>query len=138
MNGTRATNAQLPKFLNKATTDWDVFVKNPKLRAKIMEMALDKKFNRDAFRVKMGRGSPGIQVEKVISNATDESFVDFATPNRRVPFITKRGVRFATLEDQKRIAQMNVRDPKVKFRRAKDADLLRRIRKFQKPGRKIR
>ena len=138
VHGTRATNAQLPRFLKRETRDWDVFVKKPKLRAEMLERKLDKKFGGDFFRVKKGTGSPGVKVFKIKDNINDETFVDFATPNRRIPSIPKRGVQFATLRDQKRKAQENIRKPELEFRREKDLNLLNRIRKFEKlRGRKI-
>lgn len=127
VHGTRATNAQLPRFLNRKTRDWDVFAKRPRLRALQLERALDKKFGGDFFRVKKGTGSPGIKVFKIKDNINNEGFVDFATPNRFVPSIAKRGVEFATLEDQRKIALANIRDPSKRFRRPKDLDLLIRI-----------
>ncbi len=132
VHGTRATNAQLPGFLNRKTRDWDVFVKRPELRARLLEQKLDKKFGGDFFKVVKGKGSPGVKVFKIRSTITDEGFVDFATIDRQVPFIAKRGVRFATLADQRNIARMNLRNPKKGFRRLKDLDLLIRINKFER------
>ena len=138
VHGTRATNAQLPRRLNRKTLDWDVFVKNPKLRADQLEKALDKKFGGDFFKVKKGLGSPGVKVFKIKSTVTDEGFVDFANANRKVPSIPKRGVKFATLKDQQMAAMRNVRKPELKFRREKDQGLLNRIKKFEKiRGKKI-
>ena len=138
VHGTRATNVQLPRFLKRETKDWDVFVKYPKLRALQLESKLDKRYRGDFFKTVKGIGSPGINVYKVKSTITDEGFVDFATPNRNVPSVAKRGVRFATLADQRRIAQQNVRDKEKEFRKAKDLDLLKRIKRFEKiRGRKI-
>ncbi len=131
VHGTRATNAQLPSFLRRETIDWDVFVNRPELRARLLEAKLDRKFGGDFFKTKRGKGSPGIKVFKVKSTITDETFVDFAKIRREVPFVTKRGVRFATLADQKRQALINVRIPKKKFRREKDLNLLRRIKRFE-------
>ena len=137
VHGTRATNAQLPRDLHRETLDWDVFVKKPKLRARQLERKLDKKFGGDFFRVKKGIGSPGIRVQKIISNVTDEGFVDFATPGRVVPSIPKRGVQFATLSDQVKRAEANIKKPELKFRRAKDMDLIRRAKKAMS-GRRVR
>ena len=134
VHGTRATNEQLPKNLQRKTLDWDVFVKKPKTRARQLEKVLDKKFRGDFFRIQKGTGSPGIKVWKVKSNVTDEGFVDFATPNRQIPTVHKRGVRFATLKDQQQKAQSNVKKPELDFRRAKDLDLLRRIRESKRRG----
>ena len=132
VHGTRATNAQLPRFLMRETTDWDVFVEKPRKRATQLEKKLDKRYRGDFFYVKKGTGSPGVKVFKVASNVTGESFVDFATPKRNIPSTPRRGVRFATLADQKRAAQINVRKKELEFRRAKDKNLLMRIKKFEK------
>lgn len=137
VHGGRATNAQLPRDLHKETLDWDIFVRNPKLRARQLEQALDKKFGGDFFRVKKGVGSPGIRVQKIISNVTDEGFVDFATAGRVVPSIPKRGVQFATLRDQVKRARANIKKPELKFRRDKDLSLIRRVRKARS-GRRVR
>ncbi len=138
VHGTRATNAELPSSLKRKTQDWDVFVKNPKQKARMLEKALDKKFGGDFFKVKKGTGSPGIKVWKIKDNINDEGFVDFATPDRNVPSIPKRGVQFATLKDQQRKAQQNIMKKELEFRRAKDRSLLNRIKKFEKiRGRKI-
>lgn len=132
VHGARSTNEQLPRMLQRKTIDWDIFVKRPQARARQLERKLDKKFGGDFFHVKKGMGSPGVEVWKIKSNVTEEGFVDFANTKRNVPSIPKRGVQLATLNDQKRIAQQNIRNPELKFRREKDLDLIRRINKFQK------
>lgn len=132
IHGTRSTNSQLPSKLHRQTQDWDIFVRKPRVRAEQLETALDKKFKGDFFKIKRGAGSPGVKVWKVKSVLTDEGFVDFATPPREVPFIAKRGVRFATLKDQVQKAKDNVTKPELKFRRAKDLDLIRRVNKFMR------
>lgn len=138
VHGTRATNAQLPRFLKRKTIDWDVFVKKPRARARQLERALDKKFRTDMFSIKKGKGSPGVKVWKIKDNVDGESFVDFATADRIVPSIPKRGVQFATLKDQQMKARENVLNKEKEFRRAKDLNLLNRIKRFEKVrGRKI-
>lgn len=136
VHGTRATNAQLPKGLQRETLDWDVFVKKPKKRAMQLERALDKKFRGDFFEVKRGVGSPGIKVFKVKSTLTGEGFADFASTDNLPPSIAKRGVQFATLKQQVEKAKANVKNPSLKFRRAKDLDLIRRAMKANS-GRRI-
>lgn len=132
VHGSRAQNEQLPRNLQKKTKDWDIFAKDPKKAAMNMEKALDKKFGGDFFKTKKGTGSPGVKVYKVKSNVTDEGFVDFASPKREIPTVSKRGVNMATLADQIRQAKENVSNPKVKYRHAKDLDLIRRYNKFKK------
>ena len=72
------------------------------------------------------------------SNKEPSDFVDFATPDMQVYSVSKRGVRFATLKDQRMRAEINVRKKELQFRRPKDRDLLKRIKQFEKMrGRKI-
>lgn len=130
VHGARSQNAQLPTILQrKATVDWDVFAKNPRLAALMMERALDKKFRGDFFGVKEGK-TKALKVHKVFSKTSGESFVDFSIPDRKVPWVAKRGIRYASLEDQFTRAIQNLTKPSAKFRRAKDKDLIRRVKKF--------
>ena len=132
VHGTRATNVQLPKFLErKPTVDWDVFAKNPKKAAINMERFLDKKFKGDFFDVREGK-TKRLKVHKVFSNVTGETQVDFSIPDRKVPTISKRNVRFATLKDQVEKAKKNIKDPSRIFRRDKDLDLIRRVKIFER------
>ncbi len=132
VHGGRAQNAQLPRFLErKPTKDWDVFVKNPKLRAKQLEKKLDKRFRGDFFSVKKG-ATKKLKVHKVVSNIDGESVADFSLPDRQVGFIAKRGVKFALLKDQFERAKANVKNPDKKFRRLKDINLINRVKKFEK------
>jgi len=138
VHGARSQNAQLPSFLKrKATVDWDVFAKDPKTAAMQMEMALDKKFRGDFFDVKKGK-TKKLKVHKVFSNVSGESFVDYSIPDRKVPTVSKRGVRFASLKDQVERAKNNLKKPDAEFRREKDLSLIKRVRKFEKlRGKKI-
>jgi len=137
VHGTRATNAQLPRKLERKTIDWDVFVKNPKKRAMQLEKVLDKKFGGDLFHVKKG-SNVDLKVHKILSNIDYEGVVDFAISNREVPSVAKRGVRFATLKDQVRIAKETIQKPEARFRIEKDLSLIRRARKFEnKRGRRL-
>jgi len=138
VHGARAQNAQLPRFLErKSTRDWDVFAKNPKQASNEMEKILDKRFRGDFFRVKKGK-TKKLKVHKVVSNTDNESVVDFSIPDRKVPKISKRGISYATLKDQFERAKKSIKNPKAKFRRKKDLDLIRRVKEFEKlRGRKI-
>ncbi len=131
VHGTRATNVQLPKFLGrKPTVDWDVFAKNPKKAAINMEKFLDKKFKGDFFDVREGK-TKRLKVHKVFSNITGETQVDFSIPDRKVPTISKRNVRFATLKDQVEKAKRNLKDPTKMFRADKDRSLVMRVKRFE-------
>ena len=138
VHGARGQNAQLPRFLErKSTRDWDVFVKDPKLRALQVESLLDKRFRGNFFRVKEGI-TKKLKVHKVISNINNESYVDFSIPDRLVPVKSIRGVKFATLKDQFNKAKQNVVKPELEFRRKKDLDFIRRVKIFEKQrGKKL-
>ena len=135
VHGGKAQNAQMPRGLSRPTTkDWDVFVKNPKLRAMQLEKMLDKRFrgiSKDSFRVKKGKTTK-LKVHKVVSNTDNESVADFAIPDRIVPTKALRGVKFATLSDQKKRDLDNLTKKSTQFRRGKDLDFLRRLNKFER------
>ncbi len=131
IHGGKAQNAQLPRFLERKTKDYDIFVRFPNKRAKALEMKLDKLFRGNFFHVKKGK-SKILPVSKIKSNITDETIVDFARPNRKVPTKVISGIRVATLRDQKQRSLRNLTDPQARFRRDKDLDLLKRIKAFEK------
>lgn len=135
VHGTKASNVQLPRYLERETRDWDVFVKKPKLRARQVERLLDKRFGGDYFKVKKG-ATVKLKVHKVVSNINDKGYVDFSIPDRTVPVTAKRGVKYATLKDQYLKAKSNVKDKEKEFRKEKDMDLIRRVKKFEKLRRK--
>jgi len=152
VHGGRAQNIQLPRHLERPTKDWDVFADNPRKAgptkdwdvfadnprkaAMNMDKALDKKFRGNLFHVKKGIGSPGIKVFKVKSKVTGEGIVDYASTKEKIPWIAKRGKRFATLKQQVNRAKENLKDPEKKFRAGKDRSLVRRYNKFKKGGKK--
>ncbi len=138
VHGARAINAQLPRHLNKPTKDWDVFVRNPELSARILEFKLDRRFRGNVFDVKKG-SSKVFNVRKVFSISDGETIVDFAQSKVPIPTKPIRGVKFATLAYHKGQIKRTLKDTTAKFRRAKDLDALKRIGKFEKlRGRKIK
>lgn len=136
IHGSRAANVQLPKNLNVQTRDFDVFVRNPEKRAAQVEKILDRRFRGDFFSVKRG-ATEKLRVNKVISNVTGKSHVDFSVRDRVIPTVSKRGLKFATLKDQVARAKQNIQDPSKEFRREKDISLIRRARQFNKKGGKL-
>lgn len=137
VHGSRAQNVQLPSFLNRPPEDWDIFAKNPKKAAINMEKWLDKRFKGDFFGVRPGI-TKKLKVHKVFANTTGRGVVDFSIPDRKVDTVTFRKIRFASLRDQKKRALKNIKDPVKMFRRAKDKDLIKRIKIFERQrGRKI-
>ncbi len=129
--GSRASNAQLPRFLEKKPKDFDIFVNRPKRRAIEVETKLDKLFRADLFKVKRGQ-SKEVRTFKVKTIRGDDTVVDFTNPNRFIPSVAIQGRRFATLADEKRRAVRNLTKPSARFRRQKDLDLLKRIAEFER------
>ncbi len=137
IHGTRAQNAQLPRFLErKPTIDFDVFARNPDLAAHGMERALDKKFRGDFFGIRKGI-TERLKVRKVFAKKTGQTVVDFSIPDRVVTTKAIRGKRFATLKDQFEKAKDNLRKPELKFRADKDRSLVRRVREFERLRRRF-
>ncbi len=137
LHGGKAQNAQLPRNLERKTKDYDIFVRNPNIRAKALERKLDSLFRGDFFHVKKGI-SKVLPVSKVISNITGKGIVDFARPNRKIQTKVVSGIRVATLKDQRDKAIRNLTDPNARFRRDKDREFLQRVREFEsRRGRKL-
>lgn len=130
VHGARSTNAALPDFLDKPTRDWDVFVKNPKKAAAILEKSLDKRFGGDFYGVKKGE-SVKVPVRKVFSKITQESVVDFAKSSRAVPTTNVEGIKMATLGYTKEHIKRTLKDPGAMFRAQKDRETLQRIKLFE-------
>ena len=131
LHGSRAQNQQLPRDLQrKNVTDFDVFAKNPRKAARNMEKALDKKFGGDFFFTKAG-ATKELKVRKVVRK-DGVAVVDFSIPDRVIQTITKRGIRMASLKDQRQKAIDTLNKESAEFRREKDLDLLRRINIFNK------
>ena len=131
VHGTRSTNSQLPRNLNVKTRDWDVKHPNPKSAAQNLEAKLDRRFRGNFFRVEEG-ATKKLAVHKIKGNIDDETYADFSKRDAPMPWIGKRGVNFATLQNQIERAKLTLKDPSKKFRREKDLSLIRRVKKFEK------
>jgi len=123
--GQKATNRQLPEDLRKDTQDYDIFSATPKKSAKRIERKLDKKFEGDFFIV---REAIHGGTYKVISKIGDKGVADIGKPDRKVPTVTRKGVKLATLEFQKKQIKKSLADPDSKFRHPKDKEVRSRIR----------
>ncbi len=127
--GAQAINQHLPDWLDKETTDWDIFSLTPEKTAKKLEKVLDKKYGGDYFLVKPAK-HPGTY--KVMNVVTNVEIADISIPERTVSYKTLDGVNYTTLEHQIGDIKKALADPAAKFRWAKDAEKLIRIRIYRR------
>lgn len=131
--GQKATNKQLPKDLRKDTQDYDIFSQTPQKTAKRIERKLDRKLRGNFFIVKKAIHGG---TYKVKSRIGDKGVVDVGKPDRKVPTITKKGVRLATLEFQKQQIRKSLADKASAFRHAKDREVRSRIKIAEQRGKR--
>ncbi len=123
--GQKATNRQLPKDLRKDTDDYDIFSKTPKRTANRIERKLDKKFKGNFFEV---RPALHKRTHKVISRIGNKGIVDVSKPNRKIPIVTRKKIKLASLEFQKQQIRKSLKNPEFKFRHPKDREVRSRIK----------
>lgn len=123
--GTKALNAQLPKFLQRPTEDWDIFSRTPKKDAKKLETALDKAYKGDYFYTEKALHSG---THKVKSHVTGKGVADYTRRIKGLPYITKYKTRFVPLSWIKSEAAKVLKDKDSKYRWNKDRDTLQRIK----------
>ena len=130
VHGARATNAQLPTYLDKHTDDWDMFVSSDALAAaNKLESMLDARYGGNYFEVK-----PALhpRTYRVMSRVTNKEVVDITVPDRSIEYETIDGIRFATLDYHVKQIKRTLEDPGARFRHARDKETLQRIRIHQK------
>jgi len=126
--GEHSLHAHLPKYLERPTTDYDVYAKNPRKEAYETEKALDKKFGGDYFYVKQAQ-HPGTY--KVVAHANQEGYADFTRKPRNVRYREINGYRYSTLQHEKENRQRALKDPDYSWRHGKDQDALNRIKIYE-------
>lgn len=135
VHGARALNVHLPSHLDRHTEDWDVFSKTPKKTAKKVERRLDKAFGGDYFYTEPAQHKG---THKIRSHVTKRTVADYTKPEKKVPYITKKGIRYTTLSYFKKHIKGTLRDPASRYRHDKDREVLQRIKIAQKrKGRKM-
>ncbi len=123
--GARSVNQQIPKFLHKHTEDYDIFSKTPETTAKRVEKKLDKSFGGNFFSVKEALHKGTFKVQ---NNVTKSNVADYSKPDRKVPFVKRKGVKYAKLSFQKEQIKKSLSDPASKFRHNKDLESRQRIK----------
>jgi len=127
--GARALNKRFPPFLDKHTTDFDIFSPTPKKDAMETERALDKSFGGDYFKVEAAK-HPGTY--KVKSKINKEGYVDYTKPDEEIPSDKIGKHRYVKLDYVKKHIKKTLKDPEAKFRHDKDKDALNRIEVYEK------
>jgi len=140
--GARSIQAQNNLFARN-TKDYDVFDKQPKKSAELLQRELDKVVGFDYYFKKEAehKGTwkvKGKGIDMKANTPDDESIADFTKPDSKVPFIVKNGIRYRILREELMKKQATVRDPEFKFRHEKDKDDIRRIKGYLKVQRLLK
>lgn len=134
--GTKAINAHFPAWLDRETSDWDIFTTaDAKKQAGALEKKLDKQYGGDFFSVEPAI-HPG--TFRVRSYVTGNVVADVSLKDKTVTFQEMEGINYASMDWLEEQAKNMVTNPETEFRRAKDRDTLQRIRIFRKLGKKRR
>jgi hypothetical protein len=129
LHGQRALNSFFPPHLDRRTDDWDLFSDAPLRTAQKVEKRLDKRFGGDFFRVEKAKNPT---TYKVRSNVTEKTVADYTDPQEDIPFVTRNGVRHATISHHKERIRETLADKQKEFRHKKDRETLQRIKIFEK------
>jgi len=134
--GARSIQAQA-RLLARNTKDYDIFDKNPKASAKLLQKLLDKNVGFDYYYMKeaehkgtwkvKGRGNDGKK-----NTEDDESIADYTKPERKWHHVLIRGIRYRVLKEELQRKVATTKDPEFAFRKAKDQDDINRIKGFIK------
>ena len=131
--GARAVNKFLPPYLDKHTEDYDIYSKTPHKTAHRVENKMDKRYGGDLFFVKKGMNEGTF---RIMSNVTNREVVDYTIRPDKVQHKTIGGLKYATLNHQKKKIRESLNNPEAFFRHAKDRETLQRIKLFEKTKRK--
>ncbi len=134
--GARAVNKQIPKHLRVHTEDYDILTEgNPKKLAKRIERRLDKRFGGNFYSVE-----PAIHegTQKIRNNLSGKGVADLSKREVKVPFVKKKGVKFAKLRFQEKKIRESLSNPEAKFRHQKDRFTRDRIKLARQHKEKIR
>jgi len=137
--GSKAMNIQLPVFLRRESPDFDVFTPTPRKTANLVQRQLDRRvaggqndfYHRRAIHPGtwkvLHEGEDGRQRTR-----DDIGVVDYSKPTGPVNIVMINGVRHETLGSIVKGKRKTLRDPKSKYRHAKDSADIARIQLAQK------
>lgn len=134
--GARSVNKQVPKFLREHTEDYDILSdKDPKKLAKRIEKKLDKRFGGNFYEVKAAQHKG---TYKVNNRFTGKGIADVSKREVDVPFVKRKGVRFAKLSFQEKKIKESLANPDARFRHNKDRFSRDRIKISKQVKKKIK
>ena len=120
--GARATNRQLPDYLQKETEDYDILTKKPKKSAQELAKDIKKFTNKEVEVTKAShKGTYKVKVDKRV-------VVDYTQLKRRYPTSQVLANKYRNLSSIKKSLQKAVKKKSNEFRREKDLDTLHRIK----------
>lgn len=126
--GARAINSQVPTYLKKKTTDYDILTKKPKKSAKELMNELNKRIGRNEYKVSKAKHKGTFKVK----DSKDNTIVDY-TQLKRTPKVNKSwGNEYRKLSSIKTHIKKSLGKKGNEFRREKDLDSLKRIEMSEK------
>jgi len=131
--GARSVNVRLPDYLQGPTEDWDIYCHDAEETARKLEQMLDKEFGGDYFDVKPAKHP---RTYRVFSKVTNNVVADITLPDKAITYQNLDGIKYATLDEQVTNIKRILTEPESRFRWAKDAEVLQRIKLFRQkyPG----
>jgi len=129
VHGTRALNQQIPTHLKRKTKDYDILTDNPRKSARELVKTLRRRLG-NKFKVVKGRNKGTFKVKR-----EDKTVADYTQMRGKVKSKRILGIKYKDLGTIKRGTQKLVKKKGAEFRRGKDFDTLRRIKKVERMGR---
>lgn len=127
--GARATNIQLPSYLNRQTEDYDVLAHKPKKTALDILKKLNKEYGGEYFRLEKAEHKGTFKIK---SNVTNKTVADITQVKKFPKSKEHLGISYRDLPSIKKTVQNVLKKGKAGFRREKDEELLSRIELFEK------
>lgn len=135
--GARSIQKHIGIF-SRATIDYDILTKNPKVSARTIEKKFDRISGADNYYVKPALHPGTIKVmdkgrDNIKGTKDDIGIIDYSkipSPSPRIKIIN--GVRYRSLSEEVRAKKKALRDPTQKFRHPKDRDDLKRIKLYKR------
>ena len=134
--GARSIQAQNPLFA-RDTNDYDIFDKQPKASAKLLQKLLDKNVGFDYYYMKPAehKGTwkvKGRGIDLKTNTEDDESIADYTKLDKKWKYKIINGIKYRILKEELKRKIATIKDPEFKFRHEKDRDDIKRIKGFIK------
>jgi len=122
--GARAINSQLPAYLRKKTSDYDILTNKPMKSAKELAIELNRRLHNEEFKVVKAKHKGTYKIK----DSQGKTIVDYTQLKRKPKSIKYYGNSFYDLKSIKKNINRSLKNPKNYFRKEKDLDSLRRIK----------